>query len=61
LYNSIFRFDNVLLANTHTYGAPADHSPVLHLHRIPGGRLFDHYMSGFERSWDQSEAAVTRP
>lgn len=54
LYNSIFRFDNTLLANTHTFGAAASHSPVLHLHRIPGGRLFDHYMRGFERTWDTS-------
>lgn len=54
LYNSIFRFDSDLLVNVHTLGAAASHSPVLHIRRIPGGRLFDHYMTGFERTWDQA-------
>ena len=52
LYNSLFRFDSDVLANVHTFGAAASQSPVLHLRRIPGGRLFDHYMTGFERTWD---------
>ena len=30
LYNSLYRFDQSLLINTHAYGAPAAHSPVLH-------------------------------
>jgi hypothetical protein len=51
LYNSIFRFDDELFANTHVLGSPANHSPVLHIHRISGGRLFDHFMAGFERTW----------
>jgi hypothetical protein len=51
LYNSIFRFDGTVLVNTHSYGAPASHSPVLHLRRLTGGRLFDHYLSGFEATW----------
>lgn len=55
LYNSIFRFDDTLLANAHTIGAPASHSPVLHLQRVPGGRLFTHYMSGFEYTWDRAQ------
>lgn len=55
LYNSIFRFDDELFANTHVLGAPANHSPVIHIHRIPGGRLFDHFMTGFERTWDAAK------
>ena len=51
LYNSIYRFDEDVLANTHVYGAPAAQSPVLHLRRVPGGRLFDHYIESFERVW----------
>ena len=51
LYASLFRFDDVLLANPHAYGAPAGQSPVLHITRIPGGRLFTHYMESFERTW----------
>ena len=54
LYSSIFRFDEDLFANTHAYGAPANHSPVLHLHRVLGGRLFPHFMSAFERVWDSA-------
>lgn len=58
LYNSIFRFDDTVLANAHTIGAPASHSPVLHLQRVPGGRLFTHYMSGFEYTWDRATVVV---
>jgi hypothetical protein len=54
LYNSIYRFDNDLLVNAHVYGAPAAHSPVLHLRRLPGGRLVDHYQASFERVWEQA-------
>lgn len=52
LYNSLYRFDDQLLVNMHVYGAPAPHNPVMHLRRIPGGRLFDHYLAGFDRVWD---------
>lgn len=55
LYSSIFRFDEDLFANTHAYGAPANHSPVLHLHRVAGGRLFPHFMNTFERVWGTAD------
>lgn len=58
VYSSIFRFDEVLLANTHTLGTPASHSPVVHVHRVPGGRLFTTYMKGFERSWERARDVV---
>lgn len=51
LYTSIYRSDNDLLANVHTYGAVAGQSPVLHVRRIPGGRVFDHYMTAFDKAW----------
>jgi hypothetical protein len=54
LYNSIYRFDDDMLVNAHVYGAPAAHSPVLHLRRLPGGRLFDHYQASFERVWNHA-------
>jgi hypothetical protein len=57
LYASIFRFDEALLANTHVYGACASQSPVLHLQRIPDGRLFAHYMESFERTWESATHA----
>jgi transcriptional regulator with XRE-family HTH domain len=55
LYNSIFRFDDDLLVNTHAYGAVAAKSPVMHVRRIAGGRLFSHYMESFERVWEDAE------
>ena len=54
LYTSIYRADDIMLANTHVYGAPAAHCPVLHLQRVPGGRLFAHYAQSYERVWDQA-------
>lgn len=54
LYNSIYRFDDQLLINMHVYGAAAVQSPVMHLRRIPGGRLFAHYMESFEKVWHGS-------
>jgi hypothetical protein len=53
LYNSIYRFDEELLVNTHAYGVGAPQAPVLHLRRIGGGQLFDHYMASFEGVWEQ--------
>jgi len=55
LYNSIYRFDSTLLANVHVYGAPAPHNPVIHLQRVPGGRLFDHFMRGVDAVWKGSQ------
>jgi transcriptional regulator with XRE-family HTH domain len=60
LYNSIYRFDDDMLVNTHVYGAPAAQSPVLHLRRLAGGRLFDHYQTSFERVW-QLATPTTAP
>jgi transcriptional regulator with XRE-family HTH domain len=51
LYNSIFRFDDTILANSHQFGAAAAQSPVIHVQRIPGGRLFSNYMQAFEKTW----------
>jgi transcriptional regulator with XRE-family HTH domain len=51
LYNSIYRFDNEMLVNTHAYGFPAAHSPVLHLRRLSSGDLFDTYADSFDRVW----------
>jgi transcriptional regulator with XRE-family HTH domain len=54
LYNSLYRFDDDLLVNMHVYGAPAAQNPVMHLRRVPGGRLFDHYMTSFDSVWAQA-------
>ena len=55
LYNSIYRFDDDLLVNTHAYGAVAAKSPVMHIRRIAGGRLFAHYLASFERVWEEGQ------
>jgi len=57
LYASLFRFDDQLLVNPHALGAPAGHSPMMHVNRIPGGRLFAHYMESFERTWQAATPA----
>lgn len=36
LYNSIYRFDDDMLINTHVYGILAAYTPVLHLRRVDG-------------------------
>lgn len=51
LYTSIYRGDDTMLVNTHTYGAAAAQNPVLQLQQIPGGRVFDHYRTSFDRVW----------
>jgi transcriptional regulator with XRE-family HTH domain len=61
LYNSIYRFDDDLLINTHAYGAVAAKSPVMHVRRIVGGRLFSHYIASFERVWDEAEPLAMKP
>ncbi|WP_322751207.1 MULTISPECIES: hypothetical protein [unclassified Frankia] len=57
LYNSIYRFDADMLVNTHVYGAPAAHSPVIHLRQTTGGSLFEHYTASFEKVWVTTEGA----
>ena len=54
LYNSIFMFDNEMLVNTHVYGFPAHHAPVMHLRRLSGGELFNTYADSFDRVWSSS-------
>lgn len=58
LYASLFRFDNTMLVNPHALGAPAGHSPIFHLSRIAGGKLFDHYLESYDRTWQVSKSAA---
>ncbi len=51
LYNSIFRFDDDMLVNTHAWGSNAYKSPVLHLHQVSGGSMFDTYATSFDSVW----------
>jgi transcriptional regulator with XRE-family HTH domain len=51
LYTSVFRYDDELLANPHAYGEAGSANPVLHLRRLDGAGLFDHYSHSFEHVW----------
>jgi hypothetical protein len=52
LYNSIYRFDDEMLVNTHVVGSPAPQNPILHLRKTADGHLFDHYLRSFDRVWE---------
>jgi len=55
LYNSIYRFDDDMLVNTHVYGFAAGHAPLLHLRRLSGGDLFETYSESFETVWSAAK------
>ena len=52
LYNSIYRADDQVLANTHIYGFGASQAPVFHLRRVAGGTMVSTYIDSFDRVWD---------
>jgi hypothetical protein len=51
LYNSIYRFNDAMLVNTHVWGLSAFAAPVLHLRRLVDGGLFDTFAQSFEAVW----------
>ena len=51
LYNSIYRADDQLLVNQHTYGLPAAQAPVFCLRNNGGCEMGDLYLASFERVW----------
>ena len=51
LYNSIYRADDQLLVNQHTYGIPAAQAPVFCLCDTGGGEMAALYLDSFERVW----------
>jgi hypothetical protein len=57
LYNSIYRFDDRMLVNTHVWGLSAYSAPVLHLRRLGAGGVFDTYARSFEAVWATSRPA----
>jgi transcriptional regulator with XRE-family HTH domain len=56
LYNSIYRFDDEMLVNSHVYGFMAAHAPVLHLRRLSAGELFETYLESYENVWGAAKA-----
>ena len=55
LYNSIYRFDDEMLVNTHVYGFMAGHAPVIHLRQLSAGSMFQTYTESFETVWNQAK------
>ena len=51
LYNSIYRADDQLFVNQHSYGVPAAHSPIFSLRKVEGDDMFSGYLNSFERIW----------
>jgi hypothetical protein len=54
LYNSIYRADDKLLVNQHTYGIPAAQAPAFCLCDADGGEMAALYFDSFERVWASS-------
>lgn len=56
-YASHFRFDDVVLVNTHAFGVWSCQSPVLQLQGPGTGGLFDFYAGAFERAWTATSSS----
>jgi len=56
LYNSIYRFDDEVVVNTHVYGILAAYTPTLHFRRVDGS-YFSTYLESFERVWASARPA----
>ncbi|GAA4514080.1 DUF5919 domain-containing protein [Actinoallomurus oryzae] len=54
LYASIYRGDNDLLINAHTYGSTASHAPVIHVRHTTPGDMAETYLTSFEQVWTES-------
>lgn len=55
LYNSIFRYDDEMIVNTHVYGMVAPHAPAVHLRRLSAGDLFETYARSFDTVWETAK------
>ena len=58
LYNSIYRVDDQLLVNQHTYGIPAAHSPVFCYQKSHSGDIATAYLDSFERVWISANSST---
>ncbi|WP_306796638.1 DUF5919 domain-containing protein [Nocardia sp. XZ_19_369] len=55
LYNSLFRYDEILLVNPHIWGQPASANPVLQLKRVGELGWFDNYTESFDAIWADAQ------
>ncbi|GGN74992.1 transcriptional regulator [Actinoplanes lobatus] len=55
LYNSLCRADDEMLVNSHIYGRPAAHAPVLHLKSTSDAGMVATHTESFERVWGSAK------
>jgi hypothetical protein len=55
LYDSLLRFDDEVLVNTHFWGNPAADSPVFHFRRRADNGIAANALRSFERVWDAAQ------
>ncbi|WP_280373919.1 hypothetical protein [Nocardia wallacei] len=55
LYNSLFRYDDILMVNPHIWGQPASANPVLQLKRSGETGWFDNYIESFDAIWADAQ------
>jgi transcriptional regulator with XRE-family HTH domain len=60
LYNSIYRADDQILVNQHTFGIQAARAPVFCLSNTTGGEITGLYLDSFKRVWDSSAPLALR-
>ncbi len=56
LYNSIYRADDQLFVNQHTYGIPAARSPMFCYYGFKRGDIATSYLDSFERIWTSAKS-----
>ena len=59
LYNSLYRADDEILVNAHTYGGGAGYDPVLHLRRLRDHGTAATYLESIEKIWDRARPPGT--
>jgi len=60
LYNSIYRADDRLMVNQHTYGIPAAQAPVFCICDAVDGEMAALYLDSFERVWASAAPLAQR-
>jgi len=58
LYSSIYRSDDQLLVNQHSYGVAAADCPVFSYRRTANNQLFTTYVESFEAIWSEASPTI---
>jgi transcriptional regulator with XRE-family HTH domain len=57
LYNSLYRADDQIMVNQHTYSLPASHSPVFSYYAPNNAGMLAPYLTAFEAVWSTARPA----